>query len=423
MCKKFMTILVRSKPFILSLVMSGFQLFSNVSHAYNPLRFDATPEVIISDWHIGTTMWQVAVLKSIGVPVEAYTRSGHSRYVDGDPFFREDPLFINIGGWSEEKVHEEFIKNNRWSCLQHALCSFPPSYVVTLEKLPAQVKLLLNIAHRIHISVSPSYLIGFTKRIAEMASDPRFTIATMSEYDFHYMRYYTGSEPLRLPVISEHISQKLRKAPYAPTNRVVLIGPSHNTSTIIGFDNNIDLLNRLSASFAARYGLEPYTFKFIRSVYPDGEATMENLAKHPAVLMNPYSAFSISMVELYHLNIPFFVPDDALLVNAMGDVRLYPIYQTQEAVAVLDREYPAGSNGYPYSPNDVSPEAQRYWMQFMFFNQVKHAQHWTDPEDLFRKLYLNDLAKIHDDMQAENAELFSEQLKAWRAIFGKDIGN
>jgi hypothetical protein len=253
-----------------------------------------------------------------------------------------------------------------------------------------------------------------------MKRDPRYTITTMSEYDFHYMRYYTGLEPLRLPVISQHIPQKLRDAAYAPRNRVVLIGPSHNTSTIIGFDNDLNRLNSLSASFAARYGLEPYTFSYIKSLYPNDQATMENLAGHPAVLINPYSAFSISMVELYHLNIPFFVPDDSLLVNAMGDVRLHPIYQNKEAVARLEKEYPVDSSGYPYSPNDESPYAQRYWLQFMFFNQVKHAQHWKDSEDLFRKLYLNDLRQLHDDMQTENAQLFSEQLKVWAALFGKD---
>lgn len=362
-----MAIFTRSKPFILLFLVTFAELLSNSSRLHAASETKKNPEVIISDFHIGTTMWQVAVLKAIGVPVEAYSLSGHKRYVAGDPFFREDPLFTNLGSWSKEKVHEEFMKNPRLSDCKYALCSFPPSYVATLEKLPSQVSLLLNMGHRIHISSSPN---DFTERVVEMSRDPRYKIATMSEYDFHYMRYYTGLEPLRLPVICQHIPQKLRDAPYAPRNRIVLVGPSHNTSTIIGFNNNLDLLNRLSVAFATRHGLQPYIFRFIKSVYPNDEATMENLAKHPAVLMNPYSAFSISMVELYHLNIPFFVPADSLLVNAMGDVRLHPIYQTKETVARLEAKYPTHSSGYPYSPNDESPEAQRYWLQFMFFNLI-----------------------------------------------------
>lgn len=400
---------------IILLLFACNRLYSNPSH--HAEQFRDGPDVIISDWHIGTTMWQVAVLKAIGVPVEAYSLSGHRRYASGNPSFREEPLFVNLSSLPEEKVREEFAKNPRWSHVSHVLCSFPPSYVVAFEKLPPHVSLFLNIGHRIHISSSPN---DFTKRIVAMKQDPRYTIATMSEYDFHYMRYYTGLEPLRLPVISQHISQRLRDAVYAPQNRVVLVGPSHNTNTIIGFDNDLRRLNRLSAAFAARHGLKPYTFSFIKSVYPDDQATPENLARHPAVLINPYSAFSISMVELYHLNIPFFVPHDSLLVNAMGDVRLHPLYQNKEAVARLENEYPVGASEYPYSPNDESPAAQRYWLQFMFFNQVKHAQHWTDPKDLFRKLYLNDLRQLHDDMQAENRQLFNDQLKIWAQLFCKD---
>jgi hypothetical protein len=372
------------------------------------------PEVIVSDWHIGTTMWQVASCKAIEVPVAAYTLSGHKRYAAGDALFREDPLFTNMGSWPIEQVREEFAKNENWSNLKFALCSFPPAWVFALEKLPPQVHLILNIGHRIHICSSP---LEMTEKVMEISNNPRFTLAAMSEYDFHYTRYYTGLEVLRLPVISEHIPKRLREAPYAPQNRVVLIGPSHNTGTIIGFENDLNRLNAMSRDFAARYGLEPYTFQCIKAVYPDDQATMENLAKHPAVLMNPYSAFSISMVELYHLNIPFFVPDDELLVNAMGDVRLFPLYQTREAVALLEEKYPVESSGYPFSPNDESAEAQKYWLQYMFFNQVKHAQHWSDPEDLFRKLYLQDLRKLHDEMQKENAQLFSEQLQNWANFF------
>lgn len=379
------------------------------------------PQVIISDWHIGTTMWQVSVLKAIGIPVEAYSLSGHRRYASHDPLFREDPLFTNIGSWPLEKVRQEFNNNNRWSNLKCVISSFPPSYIETFEKLPTVVSLFLNIGHRIHICISPDHLIEFTKRIIQMKHDSRYTIASMSEYDFHYMRYYTGLEPIRLPVICEHIPKKLRDASYSPQNRVVLIGPSHNTNTIIGFDNDLSRLNRLSASFAARYGLKPYTFNYIKSLYPDDKATMENLAKHPAVLMNPYSAFSISMVELYQLNIPFFVPDDSLLINAMPDVRLYPLYyKNKDAIAKLEREYPVSSSGYPYSPNNETPDAQRYWLKFMFFNQVKNAQHWRDPEDLFRKLYLNDMRKLHDDMQSENKQLFEEQFKLWAELFNKN---
>jgi hypothetical protein len=409
---------MRLRFFILFCLFICLELLTKSSQ-HKTWESEHGPNVIISDLHVGTTSWQIAVLNAIGCSVEAYSLSKHTHYVAGNSLFLKDSLFVNIGLWSKEKVCKEFIKNKRWAHLTHAVCSFPPSYIINLEKLPSQITLLLNIGHRIHIHLKPDQMINFTQRIIKMAQDPRYIIAVMSEYDFHYTRYYTGIDLLRLPVISQHISQKLREASYAPNNRIVLIGPSHNTDRIIGFDNDLNSLNCLSAEFAARYGLEPYTFNYIKSLYPHDQATMEKLAQHPAVLMSPYAAFSISMVELYHLNIPFFVPDDSLLINAMEDVRLYPNYQNKDTIAYLEQAYPVSRSKYSYSPNDESIDAQRYWLKFMFFNQVKHAQHWKDPEDLFRKLYFNDLRQLHDDMQLENAELFNEQLKLWASIFGK----
>ena len=129
--------------------------------------------------------------------------------------------------------------------------------------------------------------------------------------------------------------------------------------------------------------------------------------------MNPYSAFSISMVELYQMNLPFFVPSDELLVDRMGDVRLCPIYQKQEAVDELDRHHPVAGSAHAFSPNDASPNAQRAWLKHMYFNQVENAQRWSAPEELFDKLYRTDLTALHGRMKAENLRLFAEQAKAW----------
>ena len=300
--------------------------------------------------------------------------------------------------------------------LRYALASFPPSRIEALAKLPEQVRLILNIGHRIHIHVAPERLTEITASVRAMASDPRYILATMSEYDYHYTKYYTGVELRRLPVACLHLGQALLDGPYAPANRTVLIGPSHNLDTIIGFENDLDVLNRLSAEYASRHGFERYTFEFIKKIYPGNTASPENLARHPAVLINPYSAFSISMVELYQMNLPFFVPSDELLVDRMGDVRLCPIYQKQEAVDELERHHPKAGTGYAYSPNDPSPDAQRSWLQYMYFNQVENAQRWGTPDELFGKLYRTDLVALHGHMKDENQRFFNEQANAWAEL-------
>jgi hypothetical protein len=376
---------------------------------------ETTPTLIVSDMHIGTTMWQTALLRSIGVDAEARTLSKHAQYASSKTV-TSDAFFLNLAEWSEAQVREEFARQPGLRKLRQALCSFPPSRLEALTKLPTSVKLILNIGHRIHISVAADRLEEVTRHLRVLAADPRYVLATMSEYDFHYTKYYTGVELRRLPVVCVHLAPELLAGPYAPANRIVLIGPSHNLDTIIGFANNLAALNQQSAAYAARHGFEPYTFEFIKKIYPGNTASPENLARHPAVLMNPYSAFSISMVELYQMNLPFFVPSDELLVDQMGDVRLHPIYQSQEAVDELERHHPVASTGYSHSPNDPSPEAQRAWLKYMYFNQVENAQRWSTPEELFGKLYRTDLVALHDRMKTENQRLFAEQAEAWARL-------
>lgn len=373
------------------------------------------PTVVISDAHIGTSMWQAATLAQLGVEVLVETLSDHAHYADGTKV-SSSPLFKNLDAMPVQEVRKLFRRRRDLDEVKWAICSFPPSRVEALSKLPEEVRILVNVGHRLQIHVAPERIIEVTRLFEQLASDPRYILATMSEYDFHYVRYHTGHELKRLPVIASHAPAELREAPYGPSNRTVLIGPSHNTSVILGFNNDLADLNARSTAYARERGLEPFVFDFIKSIYPGDQATLRNLSRHPAVLMNPYSAFSISMVELYQINMPFFVPADELLVNRMGDVRLEPLYQPKSAVEALSGRYPADGTPYSYSPHDDSESAQRYWLKYMYFNQVKHAQRWATPEELFDLLYGQDLSKLHQRMQQENAELSSDQVQAWEAL-------
>lgn len=372
-------------------------------------------QVVISDAHIGTSMWQAAVLKSVGVEARIETLSDHAHYAQGLPV-GSSPLFKELAQMPAEVVRQEFARRPDLSQLRWALCSFPPSRVEALKKLPEHVRILVNVGHRLHIHVPADRCVGVASDFKRLASNPRYVLATMSEYDYHYVRYHTGCELLRLPVVAMHVPDAIRNAPYRPANRVVLLGPSHNTSVILGFEDDLDSLNAQSEAYARERGLEPYAFDFIKALYPGDQATLENLRRHPAVLMNPYSAFSISMVELYQCNVPFFVPADPLLVDKMGDVRLHPLYQPADAVAVLNEAHPASETPYPYSPHDESAEAQRYWIQYMYFNQVRHAQRWATPQELFDLLYQQDLAGVSQAMCEENRSLFQAQREAWQAL-------
>ena len=388
----------------------------------------ALPQVLISDRHIGTTQWQHAMLQQIGIPVVSATLSNHSHYAP--------PGMLHSAAWlghlrklPRRVIDQQLQRDPILRATNMALCSFPPVRVLELMRLPERVRLLVNIGHRIHIHSFGWNLVSLTRRFEELMRDPRLQWACMSRFDVEYTRYYIGGAPLRqLDVACMHLPQVLRQRTYAPKNRVVLIGPSHQEGPVPGLAS-IEDLNRLSRKRAQQLGREPFTFSTIRNAYPAGQATADRLAQHPAVVMAPYSAFSISMVELYQLNLPAFFPTDGLLVDAMQDVRLHPIYQRRLWVERLDRQFAerAQSLGYRYSPNSPHPDAQRYWLQHMYFNQVRNAQRFDSTDSLLQQLYGQDLATLSAAMQTENNALLTQQTQLWRKQmdidFSQERGN
>ena len=373
-----------------------------------------TKKFLISDMHIGTTMWQSAMLRAAGIPTAVHSLSSHSHYIN-EPELIRAPFLDEINSNTDAEIASSIVKTSALDGITHALCSFPPSRIFQLMRLPESIRMTVNIGHRIHIHVPGDQLLQVNDAFVRMATNPRFSLAAMSAYDEHYLRYYTGIPEIRaLPVTCAHIPEVLRAREYRPTNRVVLVGPSHNLDRLIHF-RNLEEINRESKIFAATRGLEPYTFAFIKQIYPNNNNIFKLLSEHPAVLMVPYSAFSISMVELYQLNIPFFVPDDDSLVNAMNDVRLAPIYQNEENVMQLDNAIGLKSwhGEYPYSPNDPTPAAQRWWMKYMYFNQVRHCVRFKSPEQFFERLYLSDLSNISSQMKQENDKIYKDQLLNW----------
>ena len=362
--------------------------------------------IIISDKHIGTTLWQKSILESIGHKVIVKTLSNHFHYLDKN--YTKDNFFCNLVNKTNNEI-KQYMKDY-YSDVTHILCSFPPSYIEVLEKMPSNIKIILNIGHRIHIYLDSSRLEEFTEKIKYYYSNNRFLLATMSEYDFYYVKYYTGLELTKLYVSCLHLPKNVQ---YNPSNNLILIGPSHNFGNLILFDS-IEKLNNLSLQYATNLNKTPYFFSFIKNLYND--INFEDLVNHPCVLIFPYSAFSISMVELYQLNIPFIVPDKNILAGKMGDVKLYPIYHESNLIINFDKKYL--NNLYP-SPNSIDINDEKKWIEYMFFNQVENSLIFKSEEDLFNIIYNTDFNEISKKMKIENEKNFNNEKIKWKNFLEK----
>lgn len=360
-------------------------------------------KIIISDSHIGTTLWQKAILERLGYTVIVETLSKHNHYLDSK--LKTNNFFINIEKY--DKITVENFFNENYNDVTHILCSFPPKRVEAFKYVPNYIKIILNIGHRIHIHLDPNEYDNFTKKIIEYSKNDRYILATMSEYDYQYVKYYTNLETNKLYVACLHLPKEIN---YKPTNNTILIGPSHNTSLLINF-KNLNELNTYSINYAQKNNKTPYIFNFIKKIYPDTKFT--DLVNHPAILLFPYSAFSISMVELYQLNIPMIVPDKSLLKGKMNDVKLYPIYNNNlNSINNFDLKY---YKNIP-SPNSINIDDEIYWIDFMYFNQIKNICTYKNNNELFEIVYNTDFKQLSEKIKLENSIFLNEQINKWNTI-------
>ncbi len=290
------------------------------------------------------------------------------------------------------------------------LVSFPPSlaqfFLWLAEKY--DTRLVLNLGHRFNIGVRTR------KQNEEMFSllqylheHPRHILACGSDYDSEYTKHYLGFEPVKLPFVCSHLPSS--PSPASSSRRPILIWSGNSNQ-----DNSLaEKLNQMSLNRGRENGSKRYTFSTIKNLYQPFRA-YEDLQRHPAIIILPYSAFSMLMLELYELNIPFFVPSFPMLKKycPMYDRPLFPIYCSEREYHHLKIDGPAGT----LSPNSYEEGALRHWMQFCFFYRTQNAVLWNSEEDLLNKLANADLKRIRENMSEENARRRKTALGAWKKI-------
>ena len=358
--------------------------------------------ILISDYHAGCQMWQKALLEELGHTVDILSFSGHtylltkqthSISLTNDTIQRANisrilPI-INSGDI-------EYLSNT----YDTAIVSFPPSFYIFFENISFRYPLIVNCGHRLHIhSNEPNTVVN--KLCIDTLSN-KVKLCTMSTYDKEYIQHYTGLSAIELHVTCFHIPLNLS---YKPSREEILIGPAH-VSYIEPF-SSFDAIN----SQGHKYGLK---FAKIKDLYPN--YSYSDLVNHKAVVLFPYSAFSISMVELYELGIPMFVPSPRLVVEhtLMKDAALYPYYTSQENMHKFDIAHP--DSPHRYSPNSYNKDDMLYWQQFTFFNTRKHIIYWDTVDDLFTKLNTTDLHAVSTAMIEETKVFRQQQLDAWRTL-------
>jgi hypothetical protein len=382
--------------------------------------------VLLCDFHVGCQLWQAAALEQLGLSPRVLSLSSHAHFLP--PHMRsltavERRLIARIQeiwgdgwqGWCWPEDVSRLLADrgiarylDNYDCF---VCGFPPSLAMLFFHCAQQLgkRVIVNAAHRWDMGlVSDTARITLEGILRRIHESERHVFAVMSDYDFHYVRYTLGIEPLRIPVSCHHVPLTASR----PDLDTLLVGPVHARRLgVAATPRDLDQLARARLGRSDSAG--PWCVS-IRDAYP--QYTLDDLRRHRGVILFPYSAFSISMVELYELNLPTFVPSTRLLVEhgLVDDRVLFPIYCSAEQFEHQFR--PQRCDDYRSSPNSYAPEACDEWFAHCSFHGKNEVVKWDSVDDLVAQVESVDLAAVRERMHAENSRVRGQSLEAWRSV-------
>lgn len=233
--------------------------------------------------------------------------------------------------------------------------------------------------------------------------------AVSEEYDYDYERHYLNITPRRLygrPFF-------IRPGIESPQDNIVVQFP-------IRFDSfkNREFTQGYN-EYCQKHDIKPgYHIRTLEQIYPSGYRQAEDLRKHAAFIMVPYSAYSCTNMEMYFLNVPVFIPSVRMMVErrAMMDRVLHPTWCSKQDYRKMRDDADDAD-----SPNSYHPEAQRLWIARSFLYRRKHCIVFDSIDDLSGKLEC--LKENQDDirhgMAEENRELNTLCLQEWREVLNE----
>jgi hypothetical protein len=239
--------------------------------------------IFICDFHVGCQIWQASILEKLGHNIIINNcPTGYHNLLNNYNQTRYIHSNINVSSLTANDLSKIEV-NNISQAFDTVLCSFPPKFIDVFSKVKCKYPKILNCGHRLHIHSKNDA--NFIKNLKTQIQNKEIILCSMSKFDTEYIKHYLNITPIELYVTCCYLPNNK----YAPNRKEILIAPV-NTTDISPFKsvdeiNELAILNRLDLQFSK-----------IKDIYPNFSFT--DLLNHRACVLFPYSAFSISMIEL-----------------------------------------------------------------------------------------------------------------------------
>ena len=212
-----------------------------------------------------------------------------------------------------------------FSQFDYLFCSFPPAIFQFVKLITDKFDktLILNIGHRFNIWIkTPEANQKIKADIIELFK--KHIVGAASEYDYRYTKHYLNLDVDKLYIKTFQIPLSKKNQPKKNT---ILIGPA-SFNPFNGFTSKY--YNIQYELFCAKKSLnKKFIFRNIKEELPDYR--VEDLSDYFGFIIYPYCSFSVSALELYECNLPYFYPSVTILKqHKPKDYILYPIYCTKD---------------------------------------------------------------------------------------------
>jgi hypothetical protein len=358
-------------------------------------------------------------------------------------------------------VEDQFHRYRQLDAMRRAdafVCAFPSAFCESY--MPFNRSVVWLAAHRIAMGRCSSARVQRLVRRLKLSMEPatpgrpQHVVAAMSRYDQEYIAYYAGKKPPLLEALAMEQLPRMRPWGERSLRPEILIGPlrerCQNLSTCIRQEG---WLPGLSPEAERASGV---TFTSAKALY--SRYTLQQIGNHRAVVLLPYAMFTISITELYALGVPIFVPDLDIVASAkkcvdatdrQAELRCASSACAQEqqtrrkcSQPINNHEYVMGwdrtvcversgrnpiaqadsslrhpNTHHPYSPEDESLPARRYWIRFADYFQWPHVRTFSSFADLVAQLEDAPFHRIHAAMLAHNLKRRAAQQEGWRTVF------
>lgn len=239
----------------------------------------------------------------------------------------------------------------------------------------------------------------------KLMNDKLSVVAANSLYNQKYVEYFSG---ITIPLLQSFCGYAHA---YPPLTELFQRSKQVSRIFLLGGNGAADGESQFMA--IVRHLTMPANsiiFARIKELY--NPFKFEQLVAHPGVIFLPYTVSVMSFFEYYRACIPLFVPSVSLLIKLDEQYRMlaYRIYNG----------FHLPFNFLPFSPNDPSELATRFWLNFSDFYVMPHviqfdsAQHLVD---LLKSLTAEKLSQIRRHMKVYNLKIRGELASFWHDKF------